>query len=136
MDVLTPKQRSRCMAAIKGKNTKPELLVRLLVRKLGYSYRLHPTALPGKPDIVLPNRKMVIFVHGCFWHSHRCRFGAVVPATNRRFWKNKRLGNVLRDRRNRRALRRNGWRVVTIWECWTRKPEQLVGRLEELLREN
>jgi len=135
MDVMTPEQRSRCMSAIRGKHTRPELLVRLLLRKMGYRYRLHAGELPGKPDIVLPHRKLAIFVHGCFWHSHRCRYGKVVPVTNVEFWQNKRLGNVQRDKRNFRVLRRNGWRVITIWECWTKKPDELLERLAALLQE-
>jgi DNA mismatch endonuclease (patch repair protein) len=135
MDVLTPEQRSRCMSAIKNKHTKPEILVRSLVRKLGYRYRLHPEELAGKPDIVLPSRGLAIFVHGCFWHIHRCRYGKVVPATRAEFWKKKRLGNVQRDRRNRRALRRTGWRVFTVWECWTKNPDKLLQRLCTMLLE-
>src|SRR5258708_3590076 len=121
-DVLTPEQRSRCMAAIKRKHTKPELKVRALVRQLGLLYKLHRKSLSGKPDLVLPKSKTVIFVHGCFWHMHRCRYGKVVPATNAEFWQKKRLRNVARDKRNRNELRKQGWKVVIVWECWTRKP--------------
>jgi DNA mismatch endonuclease (patch repair protein) len=134
MDVLTPEQRSRCMSAIRGKHTKPELLVRLVLREMGFRYRLHIGELPGKPDVVLPKQKVAIFVHGCFWHSHRCRYGKVIPATNIEFWRNKRLGNIKRDRRNFRTLRMAGWNVITIWECWTKKPTKLFERLA-LLRD-
>ena len=133
MDVLTPKQRSRCMAAIKSKHTKPEVLVRILLGRMGYRYRLHMGGLPGKPDIVVPSKKLSIFVHGCFWHSHRCRYGRVVPATNVEFWRKKRLGNVLRDKRNFLVLRKSGWKVITVWECWTKNPEALRHRLAALL---
>lgn len=133
MDVLTPEQRRRCMSAIKNKHTKPELLVRRLLRSMGYRYRLHVDELPGKPDIVLRNQRLAIFVHGCFWHSHRCRYGRVIPSTNMEFWRKKRMGNVERDRFNLRALRRKGWRVITVWECWTKKNKELVKRLAALL---
>jgi DNA mismatch endonuclease, patch repair protein len=134
LDVLTQKQRSRCMSAIKSKHTKPERLVRLLLRKMGYHYRLHAANLPGKPDIVLPKRKLAIFVHGCFWHCHCCRYGRVVPATNAVFWQNKRLGNIRRDKRNLRALRKSGWKTVIVWECYTRNPDTLVERFSAKLR--
>jgi DNA mismatch endonuclease (patch repair protein) len=133
MDVLTPKQRSRCMAAIKSKHTKPEVLVRILLRRMGYGYRLHMGGLPGRPDIVVPSKKLAVFVHGCFWHSHRCRYGRVIPATNAEFWRTKRMGNVRRDKRNSRVLRKNGWKVITVWECWTKKPDALRERLVVLL---
>lgn len=135
MDVLTPEQRRRCMSAIKNKDTKPELLVRLLLRRLGYRYRVHAAGLPGKPDVVLRKQRLVIFVHGCFWHCHRCRYGRVIPVTNAKFWQNKRLKNAQRDKRNCRRLRRTGWRVITVWECWTRKPHKLLERLATLLPE-
>jgi DNA mismatch endonuclease, patch repair protein len=133
VDVLTPEQRSRCMAAIKGKHTKPELLVRALLRQTGLRYQLHRKNLSGKPDLVIPKTKTAVFVHGCFWHMHRCRYGRVVPATNAEFWQNKRQGNVTRDKRNRAELRKQGWKIVTLWECWTRKPEELLNRATKLL---
>ena len=132
-DVLTPEQRSRCMAAIKGKHTKPELRVRALLRQLGLRYSLHSRKLSGKPDLVLRESKIAIFVHGCFWHMHRCRYGRVVPATNAEFWQKKRLSNVARDKRNRKELRKEGWQVVTIWECWTRKPKELLEHVTSRL---
>jgi len=132
-DVLTAAQRKKCMAAIKSKNTKPELLVRSLLSKMGYRYRLHRADLPGKPDIAISRLKTAILVHGCFWHVHRCRYGSVVPATNTEFWQAKRMGNVKRDRTNTRRLRKLGWRAFTVWECWTKKPEELKRRLEGAL---
>jgi DNA mismatch endonuclease (patch repair protein) len=132
MDVLTREQRSRCMSAIRGKHTKPELLVRLALRTMGFRYRLHPGGLSGKPDIVFSKQRVAVFVHGCFWHSHRCRYGSVTPATNIEFWRNKRLGTIERDKRNLRILRKGGWKVITVWECWTRKPIQLAERLAVL----
>jgi DNA mismatch endonuclease (patch repair protein) len=125
MDVHTPEQRSRNMAAIRYKNTKPELVVRRLLCEMGLRYRLHRSDLPGKPDIVMPGRKMAIFVHGCFFHMHKCRYGKVVPATNAEFWHTKRSGNATRDKRNARQLGKLGWQVFTVWECQTKEPETL-----------
>jgi len=113
------------MAAIKGKNTRPELRVRSLLHSLGYRFRLHRKDLPGKPDIVLPKHHLAIFVHGCFWHCHDCRYGRVIPATRPEFWATKRGGNVERDKRKQDALEAAGWKVITIWECQTRDDETL-----------
>jgi len=132
-DVLTPEQRRRCMAAIRGKDTKPEMAVRSVLDALKVKYDLHRPDLPGKPDIVLARRKKIIFVHGCFFHMHRCRYGRVVPATNRRFWSDKRGENRERDKRNRAALRRKGWRLFTVWECWTKEPIKLTERIAGFL---
>lgn len=133
MDVLTPEQRSKCMAAIKGKHTKPEIAVCLILDTLKAKYELHRADLPGKPDIVFPRRKKIIFVHGCFWHVHHCRYGRVKPASNSEFWSDKRGKNRLRDGRNRTALRKDGWKVFTVWECWTRKPAKLTEKLARFL---
>jgi DNA mismatch endonuclease (patch repair protein) len=132
VDVHTPEQRSRNMAAIRYKNTKPEIVVRRLLCEMGLRYRLHRTDLPGKPDIVMPGRKLAIFVHGCFFHMHKCRYGKVVPATNAEFWQTKRTGNALRDKRNIRQLRKLGWQVFTIWECETKTPEKLTRLLSRV----
>ncbi len=132
-DVHTPEQRSRNMAAIKGGNTKPEIRVRSLLHALGYRFRLHRKDLPGKPDIVLPKYRIVIFVHGCFWHCHDCRYGSVVPATRAEFWSAKRAGNVERDKRRQEELENAGWRVETIWECETRNEERLRATLKKVL---
>jgi DNA mismatch endonuclease (patch repair protein) len=112
MDVHSPEQRRRNMAAIKGKNTKPELFVRRLAHRLGYRFRLHRRDLPGSPDLVFPRLRKAIFVHGCYWHMHKCRWGRVTPKTNAIFWQTKRVGNVARDRRNLAAIRRNGWNAL------------------------
>ena len=133
MDVHTLEQRSRNMAAIRSKNTKPEIVVRKVLCEMGLRYRLHRTDLPGKPDIVMPGRKTAIFVHGCFFHMHKCRFGRVVPKTNTEFWQTKRSGNTERDSRNARQLRKVGWTVLTVWECETRNQEKLKSRLEARL---
>jgi DNA mismatch endonuclease (patch repair protein) len=134
MDVLTPNQRSYCMSRIRGRDTKPEMVVRRLVHALGFRFRLHRRDLLGIPDLVLPKHRKLIFVHGCFWHMHSCRYGSVVPKTNAEFWNKKRLGNVARDDRNLRQLRRDGWRVLVVWECETREPEKLLPRLVKFLR--
>jgi len=134
-DVHTKEQRSYNMSRIKGKNTKPEMQVRSLVHSMGYRFRLHRKDLPGRPDIVLPRHKKIIFVHGCFWHLHNCRYGKVKPKTNAKFWQEKRVGNKERDRRNIRELRKLGWKVLVVWECWLKKPELLIKRLEAFLGE-
>jgi DNA mismatch endonuclease (patch repair protein) len=132
MDVHTREQRSRNMAAIRSANTKPEVRVRSALHALGFRFRLHRRDLPGCPDIVLPKHRTVIFVHGCFWHCHRCKYGSVVPATRADFWANKRAGNVARDRRNATALRKLGWRVLVLWECEVRTGEAVLARLGKL----
>jgi DNA mismatch endonuclease (patch repair protein) len=116
MDVLTPEQRHYNMSQIHSKNTKPELIVRKWLWHHGYRYRLHGKDLPGKPDIVLPKYNAVIFVHGCFWHRHNCRF-ASTPATRKDFWVEKLNGNVKRDQENIKKLEENSWRVLVVWEC-------------------
>jgi DNA mismatch endonuclease (patch repair protein) len=117
MDVLTPEERRRNMAAIRGKDTQPEMLLRRLVHSMGYRYRLHVRNLPGCPDIVLPRHRKVILVHGCFWHRHNCRLGRPWPRTRAAFWRAKLEGNKARDIRNLRKLRQLGWKVLTVWEC-------------------
>lgn len=121
------------MAAIRGKNTKPEMVVRRIVHRLGYRFRLHSRGLPGKPDLVFARIGMVINVHGCFWHMHNCPWGSVVAKTNADFWLSKRSANAARDRRDLLELRRLGWRVLTLWECETKHPERLTRRLIRFL---
>jgi len=134
-DVLTPEQRRRCMAAIRGRDTKPEKIVRSLAHRMGYRFRLHRKNLPGKPDLVFPGRRKVIFVHGCFWHQHpRCRY-ATKPATRPEFWANKLDGNRARDRRVQRELRTQGWDVLVVWECQTRDIDRLGERLKHFLED-
>lgn len=134
-DVHTPEQRSRNMAAIRNKGTVPELKVRKALHSAGLRYRLNRMDLPGRPDIVMAKHRTVVFVHGCFWHMHNCSWGKTVPATNADFWARKRLGNVARDRRNATALRAEGWRVYTIWECQTRNQETLHKGMFRLLND-
>ena len=135
-DVHSAAQRSFNMSRIKSRDTKPELIVRSLVHRMGFRFRLHRKDLPGKPDIVLPSHRKIIFVHGCFWHSHRCRFGRVSPATNSEFWTTKRGETAKRDRRNLRKLRRDGWTVLVVWECWIRQLDDvLIPKLAAFLQE-
>jgi len=116
MDVHSPKQRSYNMSQIKSKNTRPEMLVRKWLWSQGYRYRLHQKGLPGKPDIVFPGRRKVLFVHGCFWHKHNCRYFKW-PETNVTFWKNKITETVERDKKNYEKLKKAGWKYLIIWEC-------------------
>src|ERR1017187_2382976 len=124
MDILTPEQRHRCMANVKSRNTKPEIVLRKALFSRGLRYRLHVKRLPGTPDRVFPKYRAVLFVHGCFWHGHGCRL-FVVPATNREFWVQKIDGNRSRDEQAIRALRGMGWRVMTVWECAVRGLDRL-----------
>lgn len=116
MDTVTPEIRSRMMAGIRGKNTKPELAIRSALHRRGFRFRLRRRDLPGKPDLVLPKYSAVIFVHGCFWHGHDCHLFRW-PKTREDFWRDKISSNIARDRWQRSALLKTGWRVATIWEC-------------------
>lgn len=117
VDVVDRATRSRMMAGIRGKDTKPEVLVRRMLHRAGFRYRLHDKRMPGRPDIVLPRYQVVIFVHGCFWHRHEgCRF-CTVPATRPDFWHDKFAANVERDAKHSKSLIANDWRVATVWEC-------------------
>jgi DNA mismatch endonuclease (patch repair protein) len=134
VDVLTREQRSALMARIRGKNTRPELLVRKLAHSLGYRFRLHQRKLPGSPDIVFARLKKVILVHGCFWHRHNCGY-AYMPKSRRKFWAQKFASNISRDRRDRIALRRAGWDVLVIWECETKSNDLLRRRVSGFLQQ-
>jgi len=125
--------RSRMMKANKGGDTKPEMMARSALHRLGYRFRLHCRDLPGNPDIVLPRFRTVIFVHGCFWHRHHCRDGRNVPNTHTDFWKAKFRRNLARDRKAHRELRETGWTVHVEWECQARDVELLEKRLKSLL---
>ena len=123
------------MAAIRSKDTKPEIAVRSMVHKLGYRFRLHAKDLPGHPDLVFRSRKKVIFVHGCFWHLHssaKCRDGRL-PKSNQSYWKPKLLKNVERDKRSLKELRALKWKALVIWECETKNPERLERVLTKFL---
>jgi len=133
-DTLSPQERSQLMSRIRGKNTKPELVVRKLLHSMSYRFRLHRRDLLGNPDIVLPRHGVCIFVHGCFCHLHRHCKHARLPKTSSEWWRKKLEGNAARDKRHAAALRRLGWRVITIWECQTEKPNRLLKRFQALLR--
>lgn len=121
------------MSMIKGKNTKPEMLVRRFLHANGYRYKLHDKSLPGKPDIVLPKYKTVIFVHGCFWHGHKnCKY-FVIPKTRTEWWLNKINGNIANDEKAAKALKKEGWKIITIWECGL-KPSEVNKSLTALLK--
>jgi len=135
-DVLTPQQRSFNMSRIRSRDTRPEMVVRSIVHRLGFRYRLHKKDLPGKPDLVLVRHRKIIDVHGCFFHMHNCPYGKVVPATNAEFWRTKRESNLNRDRRNVKLLKKGGWQVLVVWECQTRHPEILEKTLSDFLMSN
>jgi DNA mismatch endonuclease, patch repair protein len=129
MDRISKLHRSWNMSRIKCRDTKPELIVRSILHRLGFRFRLHAKYLPGRPDIVLPKWKTVILVHGCFWHRHNgCNF-AYKPKSRRSFWNRKFFQNVARDRLVQRKLRGMGWHVQVVWECQTQKPEKLATKL-------
>jgi DNA mismatch endonuclease (patch repair protein) len=132
-DVFDAAKRSDVMRRVKAKGTAPELKVRRLLTGLGARYRLHRKDLPGSPDIVLPGRRLAIFVHGCFWHGHDCARGARVPKANRDYWIAKVQRNRDRDARSLTALAELGWRVDTVWECEMRDEAALEARLQGLL---
>ena len=136
MDRLSPEHRSWNMSRIRGRDTQPELAVRSALHRAGYRFRLHRKDLPGRPDIVLPKHRTVVFVHGCFWHRHKgCRF-AYTPKSRVAFWQKKFDDNVERDRRNVRALRALGWRVVTVWECQAGSPGRWLSKLQTCRRQS
>jgi DNA mismatch endonuclease (patch repair protein) len=124
-DVLTVAQRRLNMSRIRGRDSKPELLVRQGLHARGMRYQLHDRRLPGRPDLVFPRYGAVVFVHGCFWHAHGCSLSKV-PATRRDFWQQKLEGNAARDRKAVAALHADGWRVLVIWECALRGPARGV----------
>lgn len=133
MDTVSPEVRSRMMAAVRSRNTKPEMRVRSLLHRMGFRFRLHRRDLPGSPDIVLPGLGTCIFVHGCFWHRHPHCPAASMPKTRVDFWRDKFESNIARDQRNEEALQSLGWNPVTIWECETRNLEALEPRLRDVL---
>jgi DNA mismatch endonuclease (patch repair protein) len=125
-DVHAPAVRSRNMAAIRSKDTRPELALRRLLHERGLRYRLHCSELPGKPDLVFPRFRAVVFVHGCLFHGHECP-AFRWPQTRAAWWRAKIEGNRARDQRNREALARSGWRVLVVWECALRGPRRIAG---------
>jgi DNA mismatch endonuclease (patch repair protein) len=135
MDTLSPEERSKRMALIKSKNTRPELAVRRFLHARGYRYRLHGLGLPGKPDLVFPSRRKIIFVHGCFWHRHGNCSLARMPKSRLEFWGAKLEANRLRDLDKVASLERAGWRVLVVWECEVKHLETLGPRMIEFLEE-
>jgi len=123
------------MSRVKGRDTKPEMLVRSFVHRMGFRFRVHRRDLPGNPDIVLPRHGKVIFVHGCFWHGHERCPRSKRPTTNKSFWNKKLDANIERDKRFQRELRRMGWKLLVVWQCETHNPEKLLGKLERFLHD-
>jgi len=131
MDIWSEEKRSYVMSRIRSKNTSPERKVRSLLHQMGYRFRLHVNGLPGRPDIVFSKHNKVIFVHGCFWHLHEgCRDGTI-PKTDQKKWKDKLQGNVRRDKLNVKELKKNGWKVLILWEC---EIEKYPSKVEQILQ--
>src|ERR1051326_2573148 len=134
-DHLTRARRSWNMSRIRATNTKPEIAVRRILHRLGYRFRVHALNLRGKPDIVLPRHRVVLFVHGCFWHRHHCCKFSTTPKTNRAYWQRKFAANRYRDRRHSEQLTILGWKTIVVWECQINSPELWTTTLSELLRQ-
>jgi DNA mismatch endonuclease (patch repair protein) len=130
---MTDAERSRIMRAVKSRDTGPERLVRRLAHGLGYRFRLHRADLPGKPDLAFPSRRAAIFVHGCFWHGHRCKRGARVPKANRAYWVAKIARNKTRDAGALKRLKLAGWRALVVWECELKNEGQLARKIRRFL---
>jgi DNA mismatch endonuclease (patch repair protein) len=137
MDTVSAKERSRIMALVHSTDTKPEMVVRKLVHSLGYRYRLHRKNLPGCPDLAFPSRQKALFVHGCFWHQHRCKRGSRIPSTRREYWVRKLRRNKERDKETRRKLKESGWSVLVVWECQTKPSDipKLAKRIQRFLND-
>jgi len=133
-DKLSPERRSWNMSRIRSGNTAPEIAVRSILHRMGLRFRLHGRHLPGRPDIVLPRHRTVVFVHGCFWHRHpKCKF-AYVPKSRAEFWQKKFQSNVERDIAVQKQLRSSGWRIVVVWECEIKNPVRLAARLGRIFK--
>ena len=133
MDKIDKVTRSRVMASVHSKNTQPEIIVRSAPHRLGFRFRLHRKDLPGNPDIVLPSRKITIFVHGCFWHGHNCPHGQRLPTSNVQYWRNKIAKNTERDIKVQNDIIKLGWQTITIWECETVNADALSKQLIEAI---
>ncbi len=131
-DIYSKQKRSEIMSKISGKETKPEILVRKFLFANGFRYRKNDKRYPGRPDIVLPKYKIIIFVHGCFWHGHNCSAGKL-PETRKEFWKNKIQGNIERDKKNKTELEKQGWKIIIIWQCELKNKKVKEKTLNELL---
>jgi len=134
MDSFNPAERSQVMRAVKSRDTGIEMTVRRLLHRQGFRYRLHRKDLPGKPDIVFPSRRKVIFVHGCFWHQHPVCHHADRPASNSDYWNTKLNGNVARDAKHIAALQEQGWRVLIVWECFAKDKNVLLNTMTQFLQ--
>ena len=131
MDIYAPEVRSKIMASIRSQNTRPELIVRSALHKMGFRFTIHASQLPGKPDIALPRYRMVIWIHGCFWHGHRlCAAGRKRPTTNVEYWDPKLAANKRRDRTHMRAVNRLGWKNFVIWECEIKEQRAFAAKLQ------
>lgn len=131
-DTVTKEQHSRNMSLIRSKETKPEVFVRSVLHSLGFRFRKNVKTLPGKPDIVLPKHKTIIFVHGCFWHQHKGCRQATIPKSNIDYWVPKLKGNVKRDKQHKMDLESQNWTVAVIWECETKKADALMEKLKTI----
>ncbi|WP_017940247.1 very short patch repair endonuclease [Zestomonas thermotolerans] len=131
-DLVTTAKRSEIMRAVKSADTGPEIAVRKMLHRLGYRYRLHRRDLPGTPDIVFPGRRKVVFVHGCFWHGHLCRYGRL-PRSKIEYWQPKIEANRKRDVRKLRELRRAGWEALVVWQCELKHETRVVQKLVSFL---
>lgn len=131
-DIMSTTERSVRMSLIRSKDTNPELVVRKAVWAAGFRYKLHSKGLPGRPDLVFPALRTVVFIHGCYWHAHECQKGRI-PGQNKTFWQNKFDANKARDQRNVRRLRREGWSVLTVWECSLATTKAREGSIRKLL---
>ena len=138
MDTLTPIQRHHCMSSVRSASTKPEVTLRNYLWKQGFRYRINDTRLPGKPDIVLPKYRTVVFVHGCFWHGHKRCKTSHIPDSNKEFWISKITRNQERDQEVWRMLEANGWFVIIVWECQLKKAvlDQTAARVSAEIRQN
>jgi DNA mismatch endonuclease, patch repair protein len=132
VDRLTRQRRSWLMSRVKGRDTTPEIAVRSMIHRLGYRFRLHRPDLPGKPDIVFGPRRKIVFIHGCFWHGHRCAKGRL-PKSNGGFWRKKIETNRRRDGQHARALARLGWKILVIWQCQLKDPLAVRARIVDFL---
>lgn len=132
MDTLTPTERSARMSLIRNRDTGPELVVRRLIYRMGYRYRTQPRSVPGRPDVCFLGRHLAIFVHGCFWHRHRCALGRL-PKSRLEFWGPKLEGNRRRDLRTQRHLRSDGWRTLVVWECELVDLSSVAARIKAFL---
>ena len=135
-DTVTKEQRSRNMSLIRSKETKPEVFVRSVLHRLGFRFRKNVKTLPGKPDIVLPKYKTVIFIHGCFWHQHPGCKRSTIPKSNIDYWIPKLKGNVKRDKEHRKNLEESGWKVAVIWECEAKKADELIEKIKTIFAED